>query len=73
MNIERLNKAATAAGYAMATDVEETIVAVAKTEEPSQSRAVAVLQARAGREAYIATARDWFKSYLPALGWRAPA
>ena len=78
MSIERLNKAATAAGYAMATPDDELPVEVrtaARVETPV-SRSV-VLASNTPQEAStgesITRMAGWLKSYLPAMGWRAPA
>lgn len=78
MSIERLNKAATAAGFAMATpddDVPVETRAVEPVEAPA-SRAV-VLSSNSLQHAStgdsISRMTGWFKSYIPGMGWRAPA
>jgi hypothetical protein len=77
MNIERLNRAATAAGFAMATPDDEIFEAPVEAEaEVAQSRAVAVAESAPARvygtEA-IAGATRWVRSLLPASGRRATA
>lgn len=78
MSIERLNKAATAAGFAMATPDDDVAVEVRAPEsahEPA-SRAVVVSSGpeRQGTTAEAMTSlTGWFKGYLPGMGWRAHA
>ena len=78
MSIERLNKAATAAGYAMATPDDDVAVEERLTEaaEEPASRAVVVSnsparQATTGES--ITRLTGWLKGYLPGMGWRAHA
>ena len=78
MSIERLNKAATAAGFAMATPDDDATVDVRApepTDEPA-SRAL-VLTSSASQRPSSAQSQsrlsDWVRGYLPGMGWRAPA
>ncbi len=78
MSIERLNKAATAAGYAMATPDDDIPVEAGPAEmvEEPASRAVVVsnsaLRHETAAESFTRMT-SWFKSYLPGTGWRAHA
>ena len=78
MDIERLQKAATAAGYAMAAFEDEAaddvpapanvlVPGMALMLEPPASRPTL-----AARDA-VSTGSAWLKSLLPAIGGRAPA
>ena len=76
MDIESLNKAVEAAGYAMAAHDDE--MEAADTAMAPKSRALALIEANptprpaVEREALnrIAT---WFRGYAPGFGGRAPA
>jgi len=76
MSIERLNKAATAAGYAMATPDDEAPATTTDTEASiEQSRALVVAE-EAPRllSADAATSiTNWVKGHLSGFGWRQPA
>ncbi|MDX2157837.1 MAG: hypothetical protein SFW09_15165 [Hyphomicrobiaceae bacterium] len=76
MSIDSLNKAATAAGFAMATPDDDMLDAAssAKVAEPEHRSVALVPVARPvpGDQA-MSTLTGWVKSYLPAFGWRAPA
>ena len=80
MSMERLNRAAMAAGFAMAApDDDEDVVpeAEARVEQaPGRQVAVRVPQARRGRAVpdMLAVASTWVRSILPAsMGGRATA
>lgn len=87
MNIDRLNKAATAAGFAMATPDDDGVgaeltparhrlVSSDAMEPVVPSRALTVrtnTQPTLSSSSAFATLGDWLKSCLPARGWRAPA
>ena len=77
MSIERLNKAASAAGFAMATpDDEGAPEATADQEATSTpSRAIAVADRPAGLLSAEAASSvsNWLKGYLPGFGGRQPA
>ncbi len=82
MSIERLNKAALAAGYAMAAPDEDTLI----EQRPVQPRGEAVGRAivpvapsgeAAGSVpmlgANVAALAGWMRSLVPSFGGRAPA
>jgi hypothetical protein len=78
MSIERLYKAASAAGFAMATPDDDVAADTLKPSpaQPAESRALALATERARFVAAadgIANATSWLRSHLPAIGWRAPA
>ena len=78
MSIEHLNKAAPAAGFAMATP-DDDVPAATPTVEPAEapaSRAVVLAgtaRDQASKAESISRMTGWFKAYLPGMGWRAPA
>lgn len=74
MSIERLNKAATAAGFAMATPDEEPIVPT----KPSTSAALVVATPDAQKQSLLTNdpvqgLTNWLKGHLPGIGWGQPA
>lgn len=78
MSIERLNKAASAAGFAMATPDDETptVDHTAEKVEAPISRAVVVANTPphlASASESIHRVTNWFKDHLPGMGGRAPA
>jgi hypothetical protein len=77
MSIERLNKAASAAGFAMATpddDVEvETKVEAAVEAIPSRALVLVSDAAPKGLSADLASISAWIKGHMPSFGWRQPA
>ena len=74
MSIERLNKAATAAGYAMATPEDDAVRSEEHIETaPSRAVVVADPALRKAAEAGENTLANWLKGYLPSLGGRQPA
>lgn len=75
MSIERLNKAASAAGFAMATPDDDAVTETAPEAEAPPSRAVAIVE-QAPRPSAVETLHGltgWLKGHLPAIGWRQPA
>ena len=81
MGIETLNKAAAAAGFAMAAPDEDTL-SDARTYQPSQlsaSKAVAIVQRPSSDvsphvvRAAVTSAANWVKGVVPNFGGRAPA
>ncbi|MGD9803178.1 MAG: hypothetical protein AB7E81_06125 [Hyphomicrobiaceae bacterium] len=77
MSIERLNKAASAAGFAMATPDDDAaeIETPIEDEMPAESRAL-VLATPASRILHgdtLAALSAWAKNVWPTLGWRQPA
>jgi len=74
MNIEQLNKAATAAGFAMATPEEDaqTESQIDAETEAAPSRAVAVIE-KHGISADLSGLAVWLKGVWPNFGWRLPA
>lgn len=76
MSIERLNKAASAAGFAMATpDDEIADAATERAPESVPSRAVVVTDqpGRLMSADAAANLTSWLKGYLPGFGGRQPA
>lgn len=77
MSIERLNKAASAAGFAMATPDDEvaTEASTARDADPVSSRAVVVAEqpARLMSADAAASLTNWLKGCLPGFGGRQPA
>jgi len=77
MGIERLNKAATAAGFAMATPDDDIEAAAPIPVETSSSRAVVVAEpvgARPPSPETVSTIKGWLKGYMPGFGGgRQPA
>ena len=77
MSIERLNKAASAAGFAMATADDEvaTDTSTARDADPASSRAVIVAEqpARLMSADAATSLTNWLKGYLPGFGGRQPA
>ena len=74
MNIEQLNKAATAAGFAMATPEEDT------QTEPQTSAEIPTAPSRAlvfTEKRVLPTDMNglavWLKGVWPGFGWRLPA
>jgi hypothetical protein len=75
MSIERLNKAASAAGFAMATPDDEAATETAEREAAAPSRAVIVNDQASRLLSAEAQSRisNWLKGYLPGFGGRQPA
>jgi hypothetical protein len=75
MSIERLNRAAAAAGFAMATPDDDAAADVTEAAtEKSESRAVVLTgPVRAAGHDGLLSLGHWFKAHLPVWGWRAPA
>lgn len=79
MSIERLNTAARAAGFAMATPEEEPIPERLAADSPGEPRAlvpVALLTspAKPSLAPPLATRiGTWFRGHMPSFGGRAPA
>lgn len=74
MSIDRLQKAASAAGFAMATPDDEPEAEA--QPEISVARAVVVVTPVDQRTPSQDTVRGittWLKSFLPGTGWRQPA
>lgn len=78
MSIERLNEAAKAAGYAMATPEEEPAASPLAHAPEATGRALVPIDAP--RSAPPAINRDalvrigsWVRDHIPAFGGRAPA
>ena len=74
MSMERLNRAAEAAGFAMAAPDDEEVIVAVEQEQPS--RALALVSPTAPRPPVdmITVATAWVRSVLPtAIGGRAPA
>jgi len=77
MSIERLNKAASAAGFAMATPDDDAALIEAPADSETRAQARALVPATPpnrllGAEA-LSTFSTWAKSVWPTLGWRQPA
>jgi len=77
MSIERLNKAASAAGFAMATPDDDPIT-VPETDAtalvaPSRAVVVAEPQPRLGASEALTGLTNWAKGYWSGFGWRQPA
>jgi len=76
MSIELLNKAASAAGYAMATPDDDAIVEAhdeAKALVPSRAVVVAEPLPHLGASDAVAGLTTWVKGYWAGFGWRQPA
>lgn len=77
MSIESLNKAATAAGFAMATPEDDTVAEALESDktELAESRALVLAntQAYASGSDSLTRVTEWVKSHFPSVGWRAPA
>ncbi len=77
MSIERLNMAATAAGYAMATPDDDAVVeAQSETKTlalPSRAVVVAEQKPRLGASETVNGITGWVKGYWSGFGWRMPA
>ena len=83
VGIEALVVAARAAGYAMApaedagleSEFGSTNPAIEPqtSDEPVQSRAVAVIVNREAASTVVQSVTTWVRDRLPAIGWRAPA
>lgn len=77
MSIERLNMAASAAGYAMATPDEDAIVetqaAVKASVAPSRAVVVAEPPPRLSASEAVSGVTTWVKGYWAGFGWRQPA
>lgn len=78
MSIEQLNKAASAAGFAMATP-DDDLAPEAKTSERSEAASTRALVAapltisRTPSPETVTAVTTWIKGHLPAFGWRMPA
>lgn len=79
MGMEQLNKAAEAAGFAMATE-EETqpdVVTSALVEKPETKLPVVwsgfVASSKPNIWGAVTSATGWVRGYLPSFGGRAPA
>jgi hypothetical protein len=77
MSIEQLNKAVSAAGYAMATPDDDAVAATdAKVEvavAPSRAMVVAEPALKMGPAEAMANLTTWVKGHWPGFGWRQPA
>ena len=77
MSIEQLNKAASAAGYAMATPDEDGVVQTRAEVEavPAPSRAVVVAEPalKLSPSETVTNLTNWAKGYWAGSGWRQPA
>jgi hypothetical protein len=77
MSIERLNKAATAAGFAMATPDDEaapeTPAEHEATSAPSRAIVVPDQPTRLLSTDAASSVSTWLKGYLSGFGWRQPA
>lgn len=78
MSIEQLNKAASAAGFAMATPDDELALEAKGDErrEPSPTRALVAPPSSAARTPSpetVTAVTTWIRGHLPAFGWRQPA
>ncbi len=77
MSIERLNKAVTAAGYAMATPDDdaavEAPVEAKSASTPSRAVVVADPLPRLGATEAVNGFSSWVKNYWAGFGWRQPA
>jgi hypothetical protein len=78
MNLDRLNKAATAAGYAMATPDDDPVDQAVAASKPAgaDSRALVLADQTSQRTPSAETVShvtNWLKSHIPSFGWRAPA
>jgi len=77
MSIERLNKAVTAAGYAMATPDDDAVIeSTPDREVPAPSRAVVLVDPTPQRSVPVDAVNGlsgWLKGYLPGFGGRQPA
>ena len=77
MSIERLNKAASAAGFAMATPDEDAPLETSAEREDVRTPALTVTIARPSPRLMspetVTTVTTWVKGYLPGFGGRQPA
>jgi hypothetical protein len=76
MNIERLNKAASAAGFAMATPDDDAAVVEAPADEVSSEARALVPAKLAGHRLTgdaLTALSTWAKGVWPTWGWRLPA
>jgi hypothetical protein len=82
MSIERLSKAATAAGYAMVPDEEPivevaAVLALAAPTEPREVTAWRVVESKllptAATQSTVTTATTWLRGALGSFGRGAPA
>lgn len=76
MSIERLTKAASAAGFAMATPDDDAVIETStEVDAVSEGRALVLAppQHRFFRTETITTVSAWAKSVWPAWGGRQPA
>jgi hypothetical protein len=76
MSIERLNKAASAAGFAMATPDYDVAKVEAPGDEMRKEGRALVPATPAGRFLSgdtLTTFSTWAKGVWPTLGWRQPA
>ncbi len=76
MSIERLNRAAAAAGFAMATPDDELVAeeTTAVEAEKTVSRAIVLASpVRSARPESVLNVSHWFRAHIPVWGWRAPA
>lgn len=77
MGIEKLNKAASAAGYAMATPDDDANLVETSAEEQTRSDVRALVpinaQSRFRASETFLTVSSWAKSVLPTWGGRQPA
>jgi hypothetical protein len=75
MSIERLNKAAAAAGFAMATPDDEAATETTESASAVASRAVVVTgePSRLLSPDTATSISNWLKGYLTGFGWGQPA
>lgn len=79
MSIERLNKAATAAGFAMATPDDDVALIETPSEDETHNEVRALVPTATPASRFLpsgdafATVSTWAKSVWPTLGWRQPA
>ena len=76
MSIERLNKAASAAGFAMATPDDDTPIEPVVDREartPALTVAVAPSSPRLVSPEAVTSLTNWVKGHLPGFGGRQPA
>ncbi len=79
MSIDKLYRAAEAAGFAMATPDDDTAISSSQIEtqaEVGTSRAVALIAPRGSADTAPASwtaMTTWLREHLPVVGGRAPA
>ena len=77
MSIERLNKAASAAGFAMATPDYDVAKVEAPGEDETRREGRALVPATPAARLLsgdaLTTLSTWAKGVWPTLGWRQPA